>query len=52
MVKVMREYGVDVGFMLGEGELYLFDMYRDLDGKRWGYVLEGYRFLLEWVGRL
>lgn len=51
-VKAMREHGVDVGFTLGEGEPHLFDMYRDPDGKRWGYVLEGYRFLLERVGRL
>lgn len=51
-VKAMGEHGVDVGFTLGEGEPHLFDMYRDPDGKRWGYVLEGYRFLLERVGRL
>ncbi|KAK0658318.1 hypothetical protein QBC41DRAFT_385815 [Cercophora samala] len=51
-VAALRERGVEVGFTLGEGEPHLFDLYRDPEGRRWGYVEEGYKFLLGRVGRL
>ncbi|KAI9677123.1 MAG: Type I Iterative PKS [Bathelium mastoideum] len=50
-VEAMREKGIQCGFTLAEGEIHLFDLYRDPDGKRWQYVLEGYKFLLERIGR-
>ncbi|KAK9414372.1 hypothetical protein SUNI508_11334 [Seiridium unicorne] len=50
-VDAMRDSGIDCGLSLAPGQPHLFDMYRDPDGTRWGYVMEGYNFLLSKIGR-
>lgn len=50
-VRAMRDAGIESGLTLAPGQPHLFDMYRDPDGSRWGYVIEGYKFLLRRIGR-
>lgn len=50
-VEAMRDAGVESGLTLAPGQPHLFDLYRDPDGSRWGYVMEGYKFLLRRIGR-
>ena len=50
-VGALQDKGIESGLTLAEGEPHLFDLYRDGDGRRWGYVVEGYRFLLGRIGR-
>ncbi|ETS86538.1 hypothetical protein PFICI_00366 [Pestalotiopsis fici W106-1] len=50
-VDAMRESGIDCGLTLAPDQPHLFDMYRDSDGSRWGYVMEGYNFLFSRIGR-
>ena len=50
-VAAMRDAGVEAGLTLAPGAPHLFDLYRDPDGTRWGYVLEGYNFLFRRIGR-
>ena len=50
-VDAMRDAGIASGITVAPGQPHLFDLYRDPDGKRWGYVVEGYKFLLQRLGR-
>ncbi|KAG7058454.1 polyketide synthase [Colletotrichum scovillei] len=50
-VDAMRNAGVQSGLTLGPGQPHLFDLFRDPDGSRWGYVMEGYKFLFEKIRR-
>lgn len=50
-VQAMQDAGIDSGFTFAPGQPHLFDMYRDPDGSRWGYVLQGYKFLLGKLGK-
>ncbi|KAK1674046.1 hypothetical protein BDP55DRAFT_613354 [Colletotrichum godetiae] len=50
-VDAMRDAGIQSGLTLAPGQPHLFDLFRDPDGSRWGYVMEGYKFLLERIGR-
>ena len=49
-VKAMRDAGIESGLTLAPDQPHLFDMYRDPDGSRWSYVMEGYRFLFQRIG--
>ncbi|KAL9095875.1 MAG: hypothetical protein Q9165_001872 [Trypethelium subeluteriae] len=50
-VEAMKDAGIESGFTLAPDQIHLFDMYRDPDGKRWRYVIEGYKFLLQRIGK-
>ena len=50
-VNAMRDAGIDSGLTLAPDQPHLFDMFRDSDGSRWGYVMEGYKFLFQRIGK-
>ncbi|KAL9079841.1 MAG: hypothetical protein Q9157_001297 [Trypethelium eluteriae] len=50
-VEAMKDAGIESGFTLAPDQIHLFDMYRDPDGRRWRYVIEGYKFLLQRIGK-
>ncbi|KAK2037940.1 ketoacyl-synt-domain-containing protein [Colletotrichum somersetense] len=50
-VDAMRNAGIESGLTLAPGQPHLFDLFRDPDRSRWGYLMEGYKFLFERIGR-
>ncbi|KAK2006001.1 ketoacyl-synt-domain-containing protein [Colletotrichum eremochloae] len=50
-VNAMKDAGIESGLTLAPGQPHLFDLLRDSNGNRWGYVIEGYRFLLHRIGK-
>ncbi|KAJ5598872.1 ketoacyl-synt-domain-containing protein [Penicillium hordei] len=50
-VAAMKDAGIESGLTIAPGEPHLFDLYRDPNGCRWGYVMEGYNFLLQILGK-
>lgn len=47
----LKDAGIESGITLVPNQPHLFDLYRDPDGKRWEAVLDGYRFLLNRIGK-
>ncbi|EPS34779.1 hypothetical protein PDE_09743 [Penicillium oxalicum 114-2] len=47
----MQQAGIESGLTIAPGQPHLFDLYRDPDGSRWGYIMEGYKYLLQTLGR-
>lgn len=47
----LKDAGIESSITLAPDQPHLFDMYRDPDGSRWRYVMEGYRFLFAKIDR-
>ncbi|CAG7993876.1 unnamed protein product [Penicillium salamii] len=47
----MQHMGIESGLTVAPGEPHLFDLFSDSGGTRWRYVMEGYNFLFQKLGK-